>query len=206
MHVAFAQFCDYCRKSGVASPTSRFSAARLSITEAHAWPEFKGKAAMNRHVTQWVYSVLPADSPVAEVSLFWGLSEMLHLVHNVKHHVFDDTERQRFVHAGRVALQSYAELSRQAAAARKPLWPIKPKHHQLDHQVRAVARSGRVPAWCFSDEDFNRIVVRVVRHCRSDSLGKVMLFKWALRLYRGLEMFEAGIEVEPLSDSEPDSE
>ena len=54
MHVAFAQFCDYCTNHGVAKPQSRFSAARLSITEAKAWPEFKGKASLNRHVTQWV--------------------------------------------------------------------------------------------------------------------------------------------------------
>ena len=84
----------------------------------------------------------------------------------------------------------------------RPLWPIKPKLHQLDHAVRRTAHTSRKPAWCFSDEDFNRIVVRVVRHCRNDSLGKMMLFKWSLRLYRSLEDEDYDWDSNQSSDSE----
>ena len=204
MHVAFARFSDYCKNNKIGCSQSRFSAARLSVSSGFSWPEFKGKAADNRHITQWLYSVLPEDSPAAELGLFWGLSEMLHLVHSVKEFSFSASQRRRFCHAGRLALRSYAALSKEAAAMTppRPLWPIKPKLHQLDHSIRRTARTSRKPAWCFSDEDFNRIVVRVVRHCRADGLGKMMLFKWSLRLHRSLEDEDYCWDSDQSSDSE----
>ena len=187
MNAAYAMFVKYCRDRKIGHSQARFTAAKIGRGEQSedAFPCLKAKAANARHITQWLYFALPADTPALERTLFWGLSECLHLLHGASGPSYSDVDKSRFVFAGRAALKSYAELTRGAKRANVPLWPLKPKFHQFAHEIHHVFVTGRVPGWCFADEDFNRLIVRTIRVSRyNPSVGKRGLLLWSVRLFR----------------------
>ena len=200
MSAAYAMFVKYCRDRKILHSQTRFTAAKIGRGEnsEDTFPCLKAKAANARHITQWLYSALPDDTPALERTLFWGLCECLHLLHSARGPSFSDVDKSRFVFAGRASLKSYAELTRGAKRAKLPLWPLKPKFHLLAHEIHHVYLTGRVPGWCFADEDFNRLIVRTCRFCTyNPSVGKRALLLWSIRLHRTFEEDSAGV----LSDS-----
>eukprot|EP00969_Alexandrium_andersonii_P343611 15188243-Alexandrium_andersonii.AAC.1 len=84
-----------------------------------AWPEFKGKAANTRHVCQWLSYELEhaVGTPIAERALFWGLSQVLHVLRDTVGQVLSEEVAEATYSAGRAALLSYGELSKGAALA-----------------------------------------------------------------------------------------
>ena len=80
---AFVRFKKYCRDRSIVHSQSCFTVGMLSCDKASSWPEFKGKAANSRHVTQWLYNEMcKAGGPELELTLFGALSRCLHLIHS----------------------------------------------------------------------------------------------------------------------------
>ena len=67
-----------------------------------------------------------------------------------------DAERIAACDAGRSFLLCYVQLARYACAARQALWPLKPKHHKMDHMVRRQFLDGYNPRFadCYRDGDW----------------------------------------------------
>ena len=67
-----------------------------------------------------------------------------------------DAERIAACDAGRSFLLCYVQLARYASAAGQALWPLKPKHHKMDHMVRRLLLDSYNPRFsdCYRDEDW----------------------------------------------------
>ena len=198
-------FVLHCRHHKIGHSQTRFTAAKIGWGEKaeETFPCLKAKAANARHICHWLYGMMPASTPAVERCLFWGLSKCLHLLHGAEGPSFDAADKTRFVHAGKTALLSYSQLTRIACRDKVPLWPLKPKHHQLAHAVKLISETSRVPGWCFADEDFNRLVARTIRTATyNPSLGKRSLLVWSLRLRRTFDVDESAVVLSDSSDSD----
>ena len=193
LRVAYGEFIAWCKGRACYPSQGTFNANSVSRGEdGLSFPEFKGKAANSRWIALWLNDVLYRNGPEHELEsgLFWGLCEMLHLMHIVPGPWFPTNVACRFARACRVALLSYGALARAARADGLPLWCVKPKHHQLDH-LGTVVRTARLHPgfhWAFCDEDFNGRITTVAKACQHPHVfSKRVLEKYSLNVWLGLE-------------------
>ena len=191
LRVAYSEFQPWCRCRAISTSQPVFTANSVNRGESpNSFPEFKGKASNTRWVTMWLCNVLYHIGPRTEAALFWGLCEMLHIMHVFPGPWLTGRVAQRFARACRVALLSYGCLARAAKADCLPLWGVKPKHHQLDHLGEVVARTHMHPgyAWAFCDEDFNGRICKVAAACMHPHVFSLrVLEKYSLKVWLSLE-------------------
>lgn len=127
------------------------------------FPEFKSKAANAKHVCTWLADVLYKHGHDTDAAaLMWGLADVLHCMHTWERPWVCDADACRLERSGRVALLAYSALAKNACDDGLPLFCLKPKHHQFDHLLMLVKRTGLNPSyhWAFCDEDQRRFGVR----------------------------------------------
>ena len=179
---AFARFKLYCKHHKIKHSQSCFTTGMLNCD--NPWLEFRGKAANTRHVVQWMYlELVDAAGPELLLALFGALSHCLRFMHTATTTLFDPSCAGAFIRAGRVALLANSDLSKQAHEAGLPRWPLRPKHHQFHHVPVRVQHTGKVPAWCFSDEDFNGKIIKTNRPAQQRTVAEQVARKWQLRLW-----------------------
>ena len=194
LRIAYGQFKAWCKARAcyLSQPTFTANCINRGDNGANNFPEFKGKAANARWVTLWLCDLLYRSGPAHELEsgLFWGLCEMLHIMHMWPGPWLRADEASRFARACRVALLSNAALARAARADGLPLWCIKPKHHQLDHLGAVVQATHVNPKvqWAFCDEDFNGRITKIARVCNQPHLfSQRVVEKYYLHVWLGLE-------------------
>ena len=80
--------------------------------------------------------------------------------------------------------------------------PRRASFHQSAHEIQKVFVTGRVPSWCFADEDFNRLIVRAIRgQMYNPSVGQRTLLLWSVRLHSTFGDDSPGVLTD-LSDSD----
>ena len=88
------------------------------------------------------------------------------------------------------ALYCNARLAAAALEAQQKIWPMKPKHHLVDHMCREAIATRQNPCWfgTFCDEDFigqmEKPVVRCHRTTMAERVGQRFLLRYFVRLDR----------------------
>ena len=90
-----------------------------------------------------------------------------------KENFFTEIEARRFFNANKKALLSYRLLADSAMSKRKARWPVKPKHHLLEHIAMKALRTRRSPSanLCFSDESFVGQIKWIGQACHSTTVS-----------------------------------
>ena len=162
---AYGDFVTFCRRSGAHTSQPTFDAGMLNKAETDLdFPSFNAKAHNTRWVVMWIAVLLyTKQSPGPEAALFWGLADVLHIMHEIPGPWLTEELAVRFYNSGMVALLSFAHLALAAKRNNIPLWPCKPKMHQVDHLCQLVLQTRLQPsyAWAFADEDFNGRMVKM---------------------------------------------
>ena len=188
----YADFASWCTRNKVTHSQPSFSAAGVGHGEnIHEFPVFKGKAHNTRCVVAWLQTVLCRFSgtfPV-ENALFFSLCRTLNIMHGFDEPYLPHRIASEFCEHGRLSLLLYAQLTDQAIKDNRALWPLRPKYHMWDHQIRHVAKPRENPrhSWCFADEDYNGRVVRMItagRHARIKYIHSHVVFLGVLKLCR----------------------
>ncbi len=83
-------------------------------------------------------------------------------------------------------MMTQLELSREAAEAGRMRWPIRPKHHYMEHMVEQAYKHLRNPKlWgCMLDEDFLGQVVRLGKVVNRMTVHDHIIWRFQLRLSR----------------------
>ena len=121
----------------------------------------------------------------AELALFCALTDVLIVLHRRPRIRLGRRQRHDFHASGSVASRVYAVLNADAVNRREALWPLRPKLHMVQHMLIEVRRTGNIPEWSFSDEDFNGPIVKCeqIKGWQS-TLPRRMLLKWSVAKFR----------------------
>ena len=186
--VAFRRFRTYCRDHHVEHSQQPFKPGTIGATTAGVFPEWHGKAANAKAVCFWLTAELEkADPPVppAELGLFRALTDVLHVLHRRPRVKLGRAERRDFYDTGTAAVRIYGKLNADAIDDRIALWVMRPKLHMIQHMLLEVLETGVLPAWSFSDEDFNGRIVACEKHKGHQlSLPRRIGLKWAIAKFR----------------------
>ena len=191
LELGCANFAQCSKKHCLHNSQPLFTIGRLGLASLQSSPTFKGKAHNTVIVAYWVTGdrcdhlsrralagrFVLHDRRHHVVGL-WGYCEMMSIFHRNPQWL-DDSQLSALADARTAALHCNAMLSSAALEAGRAIWPMKPKHHLLDHMVREALASRQNPCWCwtFCDEDFigciHRLAVKSHRTTLSQRAGDI---------------------------------
>lgn len=198
LQVAYANFLEWCTNRSLNSSQPCFTIGRLGLTSlSSSSPIFKGKAHNTLMVLHWLTHVvtdfaegLPADEYIQIIAtMMWGYSEMMS-VFNRSPQWLTDQQADELSVARNAALYCNARLAAAALEAQQKIWPMKPKHHLVDHMCREAIATRQNPCWfwTFCDEDFigqmKKLAVRCHRTTMAERVGQRFLLRYFVRLDR----------------------
>ena len=189
LRAAYVQFRKFTRRHRITQSQTRFTVGMLGMHKAKHYPEMKAKAHNSAVLLQWVNFELRKDpsASLLEKSCVESLAGLIALQH--KRGPFEAGEAHLYVQYGRAYLRSYASLASRARAANIKKWPLRPKHHQVSHLMLEVEATGVKPAWCFADEDYNRVTIRTLRSAPSmKGIEGRTVFAAIFKLWRSLNV------------------
>ena len=200
---AYLLFVDWAKgdKETMRDPVEhreqKWNLNKMSMSSMSCKPYWKGKAATNLAVAKWLrhathkYMLAHPASVVDRhrANFFWGVVSAVELLQHGPQFV-TDADAPIVARFRRAALFSHRALQHLALQAdpESRLWQPLPKHHMLDHSLRAASdpastcRLNPCWFWAFVDEDF---VGRCARICaRQQARYKELrtLQQWLLQL------------------------
>ena len=97
-------------------------------------------------------------------NMAWGLAHFCHVVDSSDRYLTDEQVRQ-LRYSGRVYLDGYAWLAREAHDLHVTHWLWRPKHHQFEHLLDELLVCAENPRfyWNYADEDFIGHIVKTSR-------------------------------------------
>ena len=192
---AYAEFVDWLKQHHLVSSQPVFTVGRLGLTSLQSSPIFKGKAHNTLMVSFWVTDVvtrlaeaLPADEYIAAVAtMMWGYTEMMSIMQRSSQWL-TDAQSDALGLARSAALFCNARLASAALAADRAIWPMKPKHHLVDHMCREAIASRHNPTyfWTFCDEDFIGVMKRLATKCHRTTLAERVCQRFLVRYFTRL--------------------
>jgi hypothetical protein len=188
---AFEHFNDFCKRNVLVSSHPSFTCAGLHMSSLQSNPMLTAKGSNSLQITRWLATITHHDalaSPMNEhkqlrAACLWGCTQIFAICQPC-FWLSDENVRDLKI-AKLVALTSYKALCSESLTMNKNRFPLKPKHHLLDHTVRDACASRLSPTthWCFSDEDFIGRMKRLSQKTHLTTLPLRVLSRWHLRLW-----------------------
>ena len=189
---AYQEFRRFCRARGLCCSQPRFTSGRLSMLKKKTWPMLKAKAWNNMCVLDWLACVASETAGENEyhrdrAAMLWGFSRFHGLLRGCGTWL-GEADVAALTQARNAMLRRYNSLALVAAEDGLHKWPMKSKHHMLDHCVRTACATRLNPAnhWSFAEEDNVGFIGKISAGCHDLSLASRVLERWALQFFADL--------------------
>ena len=120
-------------------------------------------------------------------AMLWGFSRFHALLRDCGTWL-SDAEVASLKQARNALLRCYNLLALRAARDGLHRFPMKPKHHMIDHAVRFAELTRLNPSahWCFAEEDNVGFMSKVLAGCHDRSMETRALERWAMQFFADL--------------------
>lgn len=192
---AYEDFRLFCRRHRITCSQPRFTVSRLSMTCRKTIPMLKCKAWNAICICEWLCEVCklsaatcPNDNAKRQrAAMMWGFAAF----HNVLRGNcwLTDGELQQLRAARDAMLHCYHALSKMAAEEDNYRYPMKPKHHLIDHAERRAQRTRLNPGshWAFAEEDNMGIMMKICGACHDATMHARSLQRWCMQFFWDLQ-------------------
>ena len=190
---AYAAFRAYCKANRVTCSQPRFTVSRLSLTTLQCYPMLKCKAWNSMVVISWLASICAEAGEDKDMysthraAMLWGFARFHDLLRDGVW--MDDNQVHELCDARDAMLGCYHMLSKLASERNAYRYPMKPKHHMLDHAVRRALHTKLNPGshWAFAEEDNVGIVMKICQACHDMTMGSRSLQRWCMHFFWDLQ-------------------